>query len=681
MSDDNIEDVLSFAPLFQAIKNGKMTIAICVLVASLMGAFYAFQIATPVYRATSTLQLNANSAQVISFDSIVEGFSGTSAELNSELQVIQSRGYLADVSRKLGLISDPEFNPYLREKGFLSRVVSSLKGGGETEVSEEVQLGAVIDSLARKVNVRNVPDSFIFVVSGLSHDPRKAALISQTVSETYIEKQRDYKVAATEEAARWLSDQVQELQEELEASEQRLSEFNASISLPGEEALEALDRQLKETRNRISLNRSSLQALTEEQDQLLALEALEEPTFDEVAALTSNRDLLRLMREDEDNFASPEFAQILQRAKAALNQNIARLQREFVALTESETALSERLNQQSSELITQRQLEREVEANRLLYEHFLTRTKETTSQEGIQTADSRVISNAEVPIAPQSPNRPMIIIFSAFLGGVFALGWLLLGESSRHNFRSTEEAEQVTHLPVLGTTSKVRAKSRTDMLAVLREKETGPFAEAIRNLRSSLELLKSETAHKVILMSSSLAAEGKTTTSISLAMSYARMGKKVLLVECDLRRAKFQTYFSLPASSGFAGFVQGNVNLHDVATYCETIGCDVIVAGDAGKNPADILAQADWESRMEEMRAAYDIVILDTPPVLLVPDARILAAYVDFNVLLVRFEKTPRKAVKRSVELFKSSGHEVDGIVLSMLDASKASDYYGEGYY
>lgn len=84
---------------------------------------------------------------------------------------------------------------------------------------------------------------------------------------------------------------------------------------------------------------------------------------------------------------------------------------------------------------------------------------------------------------------------------------------------------------------------------------------------------------------------------------------------------------------------------------------------------------------MEEMRAAYDIVILDTPPVLLVPDARILAAYVDFNVLLVRFEKTPRKAAKRSVELFKSSGHEVDGIVLSMLDASKASDYYGEGYY
>jgi uncharacterized protein involved in exopolysaccharide biosynthesis len=366
MSDDNLEDVLSFAPLFQAIKNGKMIIAICVLVASLMGAFYAFQIATPVYRATSTLQLNANSAQVISFDSIVEGFSGTSAELNSELQVIQSRGYLADVSRKLDLISDPEFNPYLREKGFLGRIVSSLKGGGETEVSEEVQFGAVIDSLARKTNVRNVPDSFIFIVSGLSEDPRKAALISQAVSETYIEKQREYKVAATEEAARWLSDQVQELQKELEASEQRLSEFNASISLPGEEALEALDRQLKETRNRILLNRSSFQAVTAEQEQVLELETLEEPTFDEVSALTSSRDLLRLMREDEDNFASPEFAQILQRTKATLNQNIARLQREFVALTESEAALSERLNQQSSELITQRQLEREVEANRLL---------------------------------------------------------------------------------------------------------------------------------------------------------------------------------------------------------------------------------------------------------------------------------------------------------------------------
>ncbi|WP_159075356.1 GumC family protein [Celeribacter baekdonensis] len=680
MSDENLEDVLSFAPLFQAIKNGKVTIAVCVGAAALVGAFYAFQVATPVYRATSTLQLNVKTSQVISFDNIVEGFSGTSVELNSELQVIQSRGYLADVSRKLDLISDPEFNPYLREKGLLSRLLAGQDADANA-VSEAVQLGAVVDALSNKTNVRNVPDSFIFVVSGLSKDPQKAALISQTVSETYIEKQRTYKVAATEEAALWLSDQVQELQKELEASEQRLSEFSASISLPGEEGLDALERQLKETRNRLTLNRSAFQTLTIEQIQLLELEALVNPTYSQVAALTSDRDLIRLMRESEDNFSSPEFVRMLQRIKTSLSQNIARLDREFVALTESEAVLSDKLNQQSTELIAQRQLEREVEANRLLYEHFLTRTKETSSQEGIQTADSRVISNAEVPNFPQSPNRPMIIIFSAFLGGVVSLGWLLLGESSRRNFRSTEEIEQATRLPVIGATHRVRAKSRSDVLAVLREERSSPFAESIRNFRSSLELLGSGNAHKVIMMSSSLPAEGKTTTSISLAMSYAQMGKKVLLVECDLRRAKFQVYFDLPPSGSLVALMQGSGTLDEVATPCPQIGCDVITAGQTDQSPADLFAQTDWQSRIEEMRAAYDIVILDTPPVLLVPDARLMAHYVDYNVLLVEFSNTPRAAVKRAIATFKSSGHDVDGIVLSMIDSTKAHDYYGEGYY
>ena len=679
MSDENLEDVLSFAPLFQAIKNGKVTIAVCVGAAALVGAFYAFQVATPVYRATSTLQLNVKTSQVISFDNIVEGFSGTSVELNSELQVIQSRGYLADVSRKLDLISDPEFNPYLREKGLLSRLFAGQDADANA-VSEAVQLGAVVDALSNKTNVRNVPDSFIFVVSGLSKDPQKAALISQTVSETYIEKQRTYKVAATEEAALWLSDQVQELQKELEASEQRLSEFNASISLPGEEGLDALERQLKETRNRLTLNRSSFQTLTIEQIQLLELEALVNPTYSQVAALTSDRDLIRLMRESEDNFSSPEFVRMLQRIKTSLSQNIARLDREFVALTESEAVLSDKLNQQSTELIAQRQLEREVEANRLLYEHFLTRTKETSSQEGIQTADSRVISNAEVPNFPQSPNRPMIIIFSAFLGGVFGLGWLLLGESSRLNFRSVDEVEQITRLPVIGSVQRVRTKNRSQVLDILAEDKTTPFTEAVRNLRSSLELAGGGESHKTIMMSSCFQAEGKTTISISLAMSYAQMGKKVLLVEGDLRRPKFKNYFDLPTSGGFVSYLQGIESLENVVSHNKLTGCDIIMSGSTDQNPADLFARADLNRLMEEMRSAYDVVILDPPPILLVPDARLLVPHVDYNVLLVGYAKTPRAAVKRAMSVFKSSGRTLDGVVLSMLDPKKSNDYYYEGY-
>lgn len=680
MKDASHEDVLSFEPLIQAVRNGKTIIAASVCAAVLVGAVYAFKIATPVYRATSTLQLNANATQAITFDSVVERFSGTSSEINSELQVIQSRGYLADVSRKLDLTSDPEFNPYLRKRGLLARLVLGAQEDPQ-DVPQAVQLGAVVDALSQKTNVRNVPESFIFIVAGLSKDPEKAARISQAVSETYIEKQRSYKVEATEEAGLWLSEQVQKLQKELEASERRLAEFNASISLPDEEGLAAVERQLKETRNRLALNRSSVQSLLVQQANLRDLEALQSPSYGQVAELTNDRELLRLMRETADNFTSVEFKRILQRTQDTLAQNIARSERVYQGLTESETALSDKLNQQSVELIAQRQLEREVEANGLLYEHFLTRTKETTSQEGIQTADSRLISNAEVPTSPLSPNRPIILMFSAFLGGVLSLGWLLLGESSRRNFRSAEEIEAATQLPVVGATHQLRARSRKDVLAVLHNEKTGPFADSIRNFRSSLELLGTHDGAKVIMLSSSFSAEGKTTTSISLAKSYAQMDKKVLLVECDLRRARFQVYFNLPESGGLAALIQGSQSLSQVTAKCDDIGCDVLIAGETEQSPADLFSQADWQSRIQEMRDAYDIIILDTPPVLLVPDARLLAKYVDFNVLLVRFSKTPRAAVNRSIATFKSSGHEVDGVVLSMLDPTKASDYGNYGYH
>jgi capsular exopolysaccharide synthesis family protein len=206
------------------------------------------------------------------------------------------------------------------------------------------------------------------------------------------------------------------------------------------------------------------------------------------------------------------------------------------------------------------------------------------------------------------------------------------------------------------------------VLRYLAEKPASPAAEAVRNLRTSLLLSNPDRPPQIIMSTSSLPGEGKTTQSIALAQNMAAMGKRVLLIEGDVRRQVFGAYFQLPAARGLLAVISGEVVLADAVQSHPTHGFDILM-GEQGKvNPADVFASARFAALLEMARRNYDFVIIDTPPVLVVPDARVIGQLVDTVIYAVHWDKTHRHNVAEGLRLLGSVNVPVSGMVLSQID-------------
>ena len=335
-------------------------------------------------------------------------------------------------------------------------------------------------------------------------------------------------------------------------------------------------------------------------------------------------------------------------------------------------------------------LQREVDQSGALFEYFQTRLRETAVQLGIQQADARLLSRAVTPRLA-GPNRPRILAL-ALLAGLLAAGLVVvLREVLQTGLRSAEELERITGLTVMGQLPMVRVRSRMALLDYLSAKPTSRLAEAFRDLRTSVMLSNLDRPPKVILSTSSVPGEGKTTQSMALAQNLGALdGKSVLLVECDIRRRTFSKRLDFGDEFGLLAVLSGAAELGDVVQRDpeHLPGVDVLV-GDRGKaNPVDVFSSAAFARFLQDMRGRYDAVILDAPPVLAVPDARVIAQESDAVLYAVKWNATPRSAVREGLRLLATVNVRVAGLVLTQIDVKGMERYgyggygrYGEGYY
>jgi capsular exopolysaccharide synthesis family protein len=269
-------------------------------------------------------------------------------------------------------------------------------------------------------------------------------------------------------------------------------------------------------------------------------------------------------------------------------------------------------------------------------------------------------------------------------GGVLlALLIGLLAERLNATFRSTEELESRTGQAVIGTIPIAPVTRRKGFLKYLMEKPTSSVAESVRNLRTSVLLANVDRPPQVIMLTSALPGEGKTTCCIALAQISEALGKRVLLIECDIRRRTFRNYFDLPDRGGLLSVLSGARPFEEVVYLDETSGLHVLPGEESSVNAADIFASHRFADFIAEMREHFDFIFIDTPPVLAVPDARVIAMNSDAVLFCVRWNKTARETVAEGLRFFAQVNIKIAGLVLSQVNVNKMAryGYTGYGYY
>lgn len=646
-------DEIDLVSLFNTLWRGKWLIALISALVVIAGGYYAFIHSTPLYRATAVIILEPAKQSVTGLESMIggTGLSGDTNEVNSEVQVLRSRSLVGKVVDDLGLITDPEFNGSLRPDGWADYTIDFVKGvlriqedppiSAERKTKRERD--ATVKALLDRLFVSNVSRSYVFNLTVETENAMKSARIADAFSEIYIEDQLQVKFDQTERATVWLTEKVSELKVELEDAETEMSVFSNSTDLISPEVLKLQEIQLKELRERVveaGIERSA------------ARERLNNAR--------GNGDELRLAR------AQAEFD---------------RLRLQEATLQASREDLEAQIERQNGDLIKLQQFRREVEAKGLLYEHFLTRLNEATAQQGIQQPDSRILSKAVEPLFASSPRKMNILAMSALLGLLLGVAIVIWRDTRRTGFVTADDLESASGYPVLGQVPVVPGRHRKAILNYLAMKPASAHAESYRNLRTSLMLTNIDTPPQVIMSTSCVPGEGKTTNSLALAQNLTGLGKKVILIEGDIRKRTFGEYFENLPKKGLVSVITGTTPLEDALYHDDRLQAAILPGDKSKANAADIFASEKFKKLIKELRKSYDIVLIDTPPVLVVPDARIIAEVADAVLFTVKWDDTSRVQVEDALRTFHNSGQSLTGFVLSQINPRKMRRYGGKYRY
>lgn len=681
-----MDDVIDLGALLSVLWRGKWIIGFITVLAVLAGGYYAYVAATPLYTAKSVVMLETREERVTDLESVIGGLSGDSSVINSEAEVLRSRSLLKKVVAQLNLERDPEFNADLRPPEWQDQVKARIRGAiasllpatpdtaPAVDEYPDAQTEALVNALLARLTVRNIPQSLVFEITVKTEQPQKSARIADKVAELYVLNQIEVKFEATEQATTWLTERVTQLQTELELAESRVKDFTASTALVNAESLQAQERQLKELRDRIQamqLSATNVQARVE------ALRSAETP--EDKAAIANDSRLTRLLQDASSDPAAItafdlRYQQIVDRGELELS----RANSQLAALSTSRDEMQTQIETQGQDLIRLQQLTREAEASRLLYEHFLSRLKETAAQEGIQQADSRVLSQAVPPAVPSEPRKSLVLAMAGMLGLMLGVGLVLIREARKNTYRTARDLELSTGYTVMGQVPLLPARKRRDTVTYLATKPTSAAAEAIRNLRTSIMLSNVDRPPKVIVTTSSIPGEGKTMLSLALAQNFSGMGKKVLLIEGDIRRRVIGQYLGQAPKDGLLSVLSGTQPLSELVVHDDGIGADILIGEKTSANAADIFSSESFARLLAEAKREYDLIVLDTPPVLVVPDARIIAQNADVILFAVKWDSTSKSQVEEALRMFESVNQRVSGLILNHI-SPKGMKRYGYG--
>lgn len=681
---------------------------------------------TPLYTASSQVLLDRQKMQVTDMEAVVSGLPADSATVDSEVEILKSRALAERVVDRLDLLKDPEFNGALREPSLLRwldprvllRGALALVSAEPPALSEDMRARAerdgVVDSLLGSLAVTRQRLTYVINLSVTSEQPAKAARIANAYAETYILDQLEAKFDATRQANEWLSRRLGELRQQVQdseraveifrteqgleslgagvtVSEQQLSELNAQLILARTSLAEA--RAKYDRARQIRSGGGSIESMADvvQSSTISSLRQKQAELARELANLSSRYGPrhpevvnAEAQRRDIESQIGAEISRII----GSLQNNVSVAETRVASLEESLREIRGETGQSGQALVQLRELEREAAANRAVYESFLNRFKETSQQQDLQVPDSRVISPATAPLSPSHPRKALSLALALVLSAMLGVGLAFLLEHLDNGLSTAQDVEQLLGLPHLVSVPATPAEKGADRKVLspqdyLLAKPLSAFSEALRSLRSALQLSNVDNPPKVILFTSALPNEGKTTTASSFARAAAASGLKVILLDCDLRHPSVHRAFSITRpATGLVELLAERLDPGQVIVKDEKTGLDILPIATGTANPPDLLSSTQMRLLLDRLREEYDLVVLDSAPVLPVSDSRVLSRIADETVFVVRWSETPRDAAQAALRELRLFDASVAGVVLSVVDTARQAKYgYGDGGY
>ena len=712
---------LDLVALFRALRRRLgVIIGITFVVTGLVMAA-VFQM-TPRYTAEAQVLLDNQHTQVVDFQAVMSGLPADSATVDSQVEVMNSRSIAERVVDKLNLADDVEFNAALAQPSVLRwldpRVwVAALFGSDEKnltpEQKQQLMMEAVVNSVLARENVSRQGLTYIINVDFTSENAEKAAKIATEIANTYVLDQLEAKFDATKQANEWLSQRLDGLRQQVADSERAAALYRSANGLQSTQGATINEQQLSELNAQLILARADLaekQAKYDRARQILksggsidsVVDVLQSKT---ISDLRQQQAELASKEADLSTKYGPRHPAILniEAQRRDIQRQIGEEVRRIVdgiandaavsatrvkALEGSLKDLQNTSSENSQAEIRLRELEREAAANKTVYESFLNRFKETSQQQSLQTPDARVISRAAPPLVPSFPRKGLFGVAALAFSLMLGVGVALLLDRLDNGVQTSSQVEELLRLPHLVSVPAIPVEMGGNRKPVqphdyLLQKPLSAFSESLRSLRSALALSDIDNPPRVILFTSALPNEGKTTTAISFARAAAHAGLRVLLIDCDLRHPSIHKALGMTQpKEGLVEYLAGRVAFANVVQKDAASGLDVIPVASGAANPPDLLGSAQMRRILREARESYELVVLDTAPVMPVADSRVLSQIADKTVFAVRWNETPRDAATSAVKELRAFKADIAGVILTVVDTSKQAKYgYGDGGY
>jgi len=648
-------------------------------------------------------------------NAVLSGLPTDPTSIENQVQILRSRSLMSRVVDKLHLMDDQEYGPgkpgllgvavyFLNPLHWLPQPIST-----KTDIEKVQELrNATIDRLLGGETVAAQGRSSSILITFNSVDPNKAAIIANAIADAYVEDQLVAKFEASQKATQWLADRIQELSTQVQTAEAAVQEYKAENGLTETETGTSLvDQQMANLNSQLITVRSDLAEKEARYARVVQLQktghaddvtqVVESPLISQLrgqetellrqeADLTSKygpRHPKMLDLESQKRNLQAKIAEEVQRVVQTVGNDAAIARARVGSLQASLSHLTGQSTVDSKARVKLKELEAKASSGRQLYEAFLSRFKEAQGQEGIQSPDARVISRSEVPKSPSFPNKALA--FGVAVPGGLLLGFLLamLAERLDAGFRTVHQVERLLGVPVLSTLPEIQGLDKTGGQAADRvvDKPMSSYSEAVRGLQMGLVLSNVDKRPKVVLVTSSVPEEGKTTVAISLARLAAQGRQKVIVVDADLRRPSVAETLGLPTAmtNGLVQVLSGDITLDQAVIADPRSTAMILPAFKAPGSPPDILGSTAMERIIEGLKANYDLVVIDSAPLLPVNDTKVIVHMADAVLFVVRWEKTPRDAVVQGARALADIHASVAGVALTRANAERYR-YYSYGY-
>lgn len=736
-SHNEESDTLDLLQLWRTVWAAKWNIALLVVLSAALAAA-ALSMVTPQFVGSTTLLIKDKTPPVMSFQQNADtGGSTTTDYLQTQQALLQSRDLAERAVKKLGLTTNPITDPRQQPKSWFAprQWLAELNRGEwlpwleylpapKPAPTEEDVFNEVTQNLMLHTSVKFVGKSQLIKIEVELPDAALAAVTANALAQGFIDSQQDTSLKSSQNNTSWMNTRLVELRNNLRAAENKLQGYREEQGLVDVDGVATISAsELQMTGNRMIDARRNRAEAESQFRQAQSLSNGDISRLSSVPAVLSNpliqqfqADLAKAQAKVEELSgrygpkhpslvsAQTELRTAASSLRLQVQQVVAGIERQYQLAVASESALRQSFNTNKAQIqdisrkeFQLREYQREVDSTRALYETFVTRLKETAATSDMDSAKARIVDAAIAPTEASKPRKSLIIAIVALVAAVIGIALAFLLETLSNTFKSDETIESTLGVPLLSVVPLVMKKSRRQLARLFEDNDNPRFCETIRNLRTWLMLQNTEAPAQVVLVTSSVAGEGKSTIANNLACSLTSL-ERVLLIDADMRQPTLSLNFDFPPENpGLANVIAGTAKLEDCI---RTVGnLDMLPAGsltlspldpfDAPRLPSaraqygsahrppaqDLLSSPRLGRMLEALKGRYKHIIIDSPPAEMVSDALLLAKHSDAVIYVVKAESTPVAQVQKGLAVLQQSQAPVFGVVLNQVDLRKARKY------